>query len=305
MENLDKILESLKVYFNRCEELNTLLLSPEITIDSKLNQKYAKEAQEIEAYGVLYTKIKDCVLERETFSAYPDFIKEIDLKLDNLILEYRELINNSKSDSYEGCIIEIVGSEKDFIDKLFKMYSVFCKNQSYKYSINDNKMTIYGKNAYSKLKGECGICKIEDLKKEIKVLVYPLEKAQENIINDKDIKVDYFHSSGAGGQNINKVETAIRLTHIPTGIVVTCQDERSQKQNKEKAYELLEKKLKERSKQEEKLNFEKNRKVILSKIKPIRVYNISNNTIKNINSEKLYELNKALNCANIIGESIV
>ncbi len=305
MENLDKILDSLKVYYDRCEELNSLLLSPEITIDSKLNQKLAKEAQEIEPYGVLYTKIKDCMLERETFSSYPDFIKEIDLKLNELIIKYRDLVNNSKFDSYDGCIIEMECGVKDFIDKLFKMYSVFCKKQSYTFSINNNRMTIYGKNAYSKLKGECGICKIEDLKKEIKVLVYPLEKTQERLLNNKDIKIDYFHSSGAGGQNINKVETAIRLIHIPTGIVVICQDERSQKQNKEKAYELLEKKLKEQIKQDEKLNFEKNRKAILSKIKPIRVYNISNNIIQDINSQKTYELNKALNCANIIEESIV
>ena len=80
--------------------------------------------------------------------------------------------------------------------------------------------------------------------------------AEVETINDNDLKIDVFHSSGAGGQNINKVETAVRVTHIPTGITVTCQDERSQLKNKKRAVETIQKRLREREEQAEKKRIE-------------------------------------------------
>ena len=85
---------------------------------------------------------------------------------------------------------------------------------------------------------------------ELCLAVTPLERAEE--LSEDDLKIDVFHSSGAGGQNINKVETAVRVTHLPTGLIVTCQDERSQLKNKKRALQTLAKRLKERGEQAEK-----------------------------------------------------
>ena len=89
---------------------------------------------------------------------------------------------------------------------------------------------------------------------EFSFAVTPAARVEK--LDENDLKIDYFHSHGAGGQNVNKVETAVRVTHIPTGLVVVCQDERSQLQNKKRALENIEKRLKERSEQAEKMRME-------------------------------------------------
>ena len=89
---------------------------------------------------------------------------------------------------------------------------------------------------------------------EICIAVTPAASMRK--VDERDLKIDVFHSSGAGGQHVNKVETAIRVTHLPTGISVVCQDERSQLKNKKRALENIEKKLRERSEQSEKRRIE-------------------------------------------------
>ena len=115
-----------------------------------------------------------------------------------------------------------------------KSYANYFGSCQYKV-IEDDGLIVIGASIYSIFKNETGIHMYKDeYESEIKVLVLPYIEERKEEIPLSDLRIDYYHASGAGGQNINKVETAIRITHIDTNIVVTCQDERSQLKNKQR-----------------------------------------------------------------------
>ena len=184
-----------------------------------------------------------------------------------------------------------------FAENLFRMYVRFCENKKWKYeilSINDNEgggikeviFSIVGDSVYAELKYESGVHRVQRIPdtesngrihtSAATVAVLPEAEDADIEIVDKDLKIDTYRASGAGGQHVNKTESAIRVTHIPTGVVVTCQDESSQHKNKDKALKVLRSKIYEIQEAEQNKERADQRKSMVStgdRSAKIRTYN--------------------------------
>ncbi|NCA91666.1 PCRF domain-containing protein [bacterium] len=254
-------------------ELEELISSPEIiahnsyyrklvTKQNSLKPIYEKRVElikAIEELNIYQKNAENC--EKEFFKLLSEEIEKLNTKIDNLANELSELLIPKKdSDKYAGAIVELkAGGEGSygFCQKLFNMYQTFaskmCFERDIEYSralgdgLKEAVFIIKGEKAYNILETESAvhIDRTEKQESSVTVCVLPYIEEEKITVGDKDIRIDLFHSGGAGGQNINKVETAVRITHIATGIAVVCQDERSQIKNKERAMKNLILRLKE------------------------------------------------------------
>ncbi|MDH3004896.1 MAG: PCRF domain-containing protein [Candidatus Shikimatogenerans sp. JK-2022] len=266
---------------------------------------YKKKKKKKKELKILYKNIKEndnIILEIK------DNIKNINKKIK---LYKKKILNKFKSINKKKNINEAIleirsgtgGNEACiFVQDIFRMYLMFFKKNNIKYKIlNTNKnnigfkeVIIYIKkeNIYNKLKYESGVHRVQRIPKTetqgrlhtsaITVVVLPKLEEIDIKINPKDIKRYTFRSSGAGGQHVNKTESAIRLLHIPTNITVECQEERSQHKNYEKAIMVLRSKIYEYNLYNKKKNIEKKRKILIStgdRSKKIRTYNFPQNRV--------------------------
>jgi peptide chain release factor 1 len=208
----------------------------------------------------------------------------------------------SEESLFQSVIMEIragAGGEEAalFASDLFRMYSKYAKNQDWRQKILDSHHTgiggfkqiiflLKGPGAFSKMRNEAGVHRVQRIPKTEKggrvhtstatvaVLLKPLKA--ESKINPQEIKIDYYRSSGPGGQYVNRRETAVRLTHLPSGIVVTSQTERNQLENRENALAILEARLLEKKQREEEERTGNNRKAQIGgamRAEKIKTYN--------------------------------
>ena len=304
--------EKLEAVEKRYEELTKIISDPEVIANQTEWQKAMKEHASMEEIVLKfreYKKIKQSMEEAEELMQDPD-MKELaeeeyyasKEKLPKLEEELKVLLIPKDPDDDKNIICEIragAGGEEAalFAGTLFRMYTMYAEKKHWKLEIlNENEtglggykeisFMITGKGVYSRLKFESGVHRVQRVPdtessgrihtSTATVAVLPVVEDVEIEINPADIKMEVFRASGAGGQHINKTSSAVRLIHEPSGIVVECQTERSQFQNKDNAMKMLRTKLYEIEKQKQDSEIANSRKSQVGsgdRSEKIRTYN--------------------------------
>jgi len=306
----------------RYEELNRLLSHPEILQDRELLSKYSREKRELKGIVCLWEeykrsqneikKMEGILLDKEEDEEIKGLAEEEKRKLENRVKDLEKKISESllSQDKYKerNVIMEIragAGGEEAalFAADLYKMYVRFGERRNWRIENIDLHPTdkggfkevifaIEGKDAFSSLRYESGVHRVQRVPitessgrihtSTVTIAVLPEPEELEVEINPADLHIDTFHSRGAGGQHVNVTDSAVRITHKPTQIVVQCQDERSQHQNKAKAMRILRAKLLQRREIEQRREISRKRKTQIGRgerSERIRTYNFPQNRV--------------------------
>jgi peptide chain release factor 1 len=333
------MLEKLKEVVTRYEELEHLLASPTLATNPRELAKLGKEHSQLEEVVQCYRewdRVQADLLEhrelvrgsdRELGAMAAEAIPEIEGTEQELRERLRQLLLPKDPNDQRNTMIEIrAGTGGDeaalFAADLFRMYQRYAERRGWKVEVLSSSQSglgglkevialVQGQRVFSRLKFEGGVHRVQRVPateaqgrihtSAVTVAVLPEADEVEVDIPDKDLRIDVYRSSGPGGQSVNTTDSAVRVTHLPTAMIVTCQDEKSQHKNKAKALKILRARLLDRAVEEQQSEIAANRKAMVGsgdRSEKIRTYNFPQNRVTDHRvNVTLHQLDKVMDGA--------